>query len=372
VGASQARFALVGSGWRSAFFLRLASQAPERFAATGVVTRTAERGAQVEAQWKVPSYRSISQLLAAERPEFVIPCVPWSQTAPATIQLVEAGVPVLAETPPAADLEGLRTLWTRVGPSGLVQVAEQYLRMPAHAARLALVRRGVIGEVTSVQVSSTHLYHAVSMIRGLLDVGTSPVTIRAQAFAAPLANPLNPNGWTGSAEPEELTTTLATLDFGAARMGPYDFTDNQWWNPLRQRRIVIRGTMGEIVDDQVIRLEDPYTPVESRLIRRQAGIDLNLEGVDLQHISFDGEVVYRNDFAGARFSDDDLAVADLLAAMAAWCRGDGPAPYPLSDGCQDHLVGLAIMEASRTGQPVTTSSEEWSKSHTSFAPLAAR
>jgi predicted dehydrogenase len=373
VGAiSQARFGLVGSGWRSAFFLRLAQQAPERFAVTGVVTRTADRGAEVEVLWKVPTYRTIPQLLAAERPEFVIPCVPWSQTAQTTIELVEAGVPVLAETPPAADLEGLRTLWTRVGTSGLVQVAEQYLCMPAHAARLALVRRGVIGDVTSVQVSSTHLYHAVSMIRGLLDVGTGPVTVRAQSFAAPLANPLDPDGWTGSAEPEELTTTLAMLDFGTARMGLYDFTDNQWWNPLRQRRIIIRGTMGEIVDDRVIRLVDPYTPVESRLLRRQAGIDLNLEGVDLQHISFDGEVVYRNDFAGARFSEDDLAVADLLAAMAAWCRGDGPAPYPLADGCQDHLVSLAILEASRTGQPVTTSSEGWSQPSSSFAPSAAR
>jgi predicted dehydrogenase len=373
VGAiSQARFALVGSGWRSEFLLRLARQAPERFAVTGVVTRTAERGAEVEALWRVPTYRSISQLLAAQRPEFVVPCVPWSQTAPTTIELVEAGVPVLAETPPAADLEELRALWTRVGTSGLVQVAEQYLCMPAHAARFRLMRRGVIGEVTSVQVSSTHLYHAVSMIRGLLDVGTGPVTVRAQSFAAPLANPLNPDGWTGSAEPEELATTLATLDFGTARMGLYDFTDNQWWNPLRQRRIVIRGTMGEIVDDRVIRLVDPYTPVESRLIRRQAGIDLNLEGVDLQHISFDGEVVYRNDFAGARFSEDDLAVADLLAAMVVWCRGDGPAPYPLADGCQDHLVSLAIMEASRTGEPVTASAEGWSQPDTSFAPAAAR
>jgi predicted dehydrogenase len=373
VGAiSQARFALVGSGWRSAFFLRLAQQAPERFAVTGVVTRSAERGAEMETLWRVPTYRSISQLLAEHWPEFVVPCVPWSQTAPTTIELVEAGVPVLAETPPAADLEGLRALWTRVGASGLVQVAEQYLCMPAHAARFRLVRRGVIGGVTSVQVSSTHLYHAVSMIRGLLDVGTGPVTVQAQSFAAPLANPLNPDGWTGSAEPEELVTTLAALDFGRARMGLYDFTENQWWNPLRQRRIVIRGTMGEIVDDRVIRLVDPYTAVESGLIRRQAGIDLNLEGVDLQHISFDGEVIYRNDFAGARFSEDDLAVADLLAAMVAWCRGDGPAPYPLADGCQDHLISLAIVEASRTRQPVTTSPEGWSQPDTSFAPAGVR
>jgi hypothetical protein len=83
-------------------------------------------------------------------------------------------------------------------------------------------------------------------------------------------------------------------------------------------------------------------------------------------------VIYRNNFAGARFSEDDLAVADLLVAMVAWCRGDGPAPYPLADGCQDHLVSLAIMEASETEQPVTTSTEGWSQPHTAFAPAAVR
>jgi hypothetical protein len=69
-----------------------------------------------------------------------------------------------------------------------VQVAEQYLLMPAHAARLAAVRAGAIGSPTSVQVSSTHLYHAVSMIRGLLGVGFEPATVSARSFTAPLAD----------------------------------------------------------------------------------------------------------------------------------------------------------------------------------------
>jgi predicted dehydrogenase len=52
-----------------------------------------------------------------------------------------------------------------VGGSGLVQVAEQYLLMPSHAALAALVRSGAIGTPTQVQVSSTHQYHAVSHAR---------------------------------------------------------------------------------------------------------------------------------------------------------------------------------------------------------------
>jgi hypothetical protein len=124
---------------------------------------------------------------------------------------------------------------------------------------------------------------------------------------------------------------------------------------------VIRGSVGEIVDDSVVRLVDARTPVSSELMRRRLGVDLNLEGFDVEHISFDGRVVWRNSYVGSRFSEDDLAVTALLSQMALWCRGEGPAPYPLADGCQDHLLGLAIGESARIGAPVTTTTEAWAK-----------
>jgi predicted dehydrogenase len=353
-------FGVIGSGWRSMFFLRLARMAPDRFHVTGVVTRSADRGAQVTAEWGVPTHRSTAELLGADKPDFVIVSVPWAVTPDATREAVRLGARVLAETPPAPDLEGLRALWHDVGGSGLVQVAEQYLLMPAHATRLALIRDGIIGQPTSVQVSSTHLYHAVSMIRGLLGVRFESAVVSARAFTAPLADPLSFAGWSGNSTPRDMSTTIATMDFGG-RMGLYDFTDNQWWNPLRTRRITIRGSIGELVDDRVVRLVDPKTPVESHLIRRQTGIDLNLEGFDLDHISVDGRVVYRNPFLGARFSEDDIGVAALLEATGAWARGDGPEPYPLADGLQDHLISLAIGESVTTGGPVTTSTEAWAR-----------
>ncbi len=76
--ATAATFGIIGSGWRSDFFLRLARAAPDRLRATGVVTRTAERGADVTAQWDVPTFRSTADLLAAESPDFVIVSVPWA------------------------------------------------------------------------------------------------------------------------------------------------------------------------------------------------------------------------------------------------------------------------------------------------------
>jgi predicted dehydrogenase len=351
------RYAIVGSGWRSQFFLRLAATLPDRFAVTGVATRTAQRGAEVTARWSVPSVRTIDELLTAD-PDFVIVSVPWEQTPAAVRSLVARDVAVLAETPPAPDTDGLRALWADVGRSGLVQVAEQYLLLPGHAARLHLIRDGVIGQATSAQVSSTHLYHAVSMIRGYVGAGFAPAVVSAQAFTAPLADPLGKDGWSGEVTARDVTTTLATVDFGGA-MGLYDFTDNQWWNPLRTRRIVVRGSTGELVDDQVVRLVDPTTPVTSYLVRRQLGVDLNLEGHDLDTISFDGQVVYRNPFRGARLADEDIAIATLLDGMRAWLHDDGPPPYPLAEACHDHLISLAITESAQTGRSVKTGAAPW-------------
>nr|WP_306765394.1 Gfo/Idh/MocA family oxidoreductase [Solirubrobacter soli] len=339
----------MGTGWRSAFFCRLARMAPDRFRVVGVVSRSRD---EFEG---VPVFRTVDEL---PRSDFVIVSVPWAVAPDATRSLVARGVRVLVETPPAPDLDGLRALWADVGASRLVQVAEQYLLMPGHAARLTAVGDGTIGEPTSVQVSSTHLYHAVSMIRGLLGVGFEPARVTARAFSALLADPVSFDGWHGDVEPRERRTTLATLDFGT-RMGLYDFTDNQWWNPLRTRRIVVRGTTGELVDDALVRLADPRTVVESHLIYRRTGIDLNLEGSDLDHISLDGRVLWRNPFFGARFSEDDLGVAMLLAATGAWARDEGPEPYPLAEGLQDHCLSVAIGEALATGQDVDTGVEPW-------------
>jgi len=61
----------------------------------------------------------------------------------------------------------------------------------------------------------------------------------------------------------------------------------------------------------------------------------------------------------AAATEDELAVADLLADTVAWARGGGPEPYPLADGCQDHLLSLAIGESIRTGGPVTTAPGPW-------------
>ena len=352
------RFGLVGTGWRADFFLRLAAALPSRFEVAAVATRDPAKGEAIEKAWSVPTVRSASDLIATCRPDFVVASVNRVATPEIIETCVRHGTPVLAETPPALDLAAMREMWQRLSRPELVQVAEQYPYLPKLQAFRALIAAGRLGDVTAAEVSWTHGYHAVAMLRGLLGAEFREATVTAQALTAPITASLGRDGWPDSISLTDVTRTIALLNFGD-RLGVYDFTDGQWFHPLMGRRLTVRGTTGEIIGDRVTTLVDHRTPVTATLHRRQTGIDGDLEGFDLDTITLGSDVLYRNPFQGARLSDEDIAIATVLDRMSDWVRGAAEPPYPLAQACQDHLLALAIAEAAKESRPVTVGREAW-------------
>ena len=337
-------FAIIGSGFRSAIYWEVAAGLPG-IDCVGVVTRHPRA-------LPVPEYDSVDALLRNHPVDFVVTCTTPAVTPKLIIESVGRDLPVLTETPPAWSADEIVDLWHKVGAARLVQVAEQYHLMPLHAARLAAVQAGLVGRVGQVHVSSTQLYHAVSLLRRFLGVGLEGALVRANRFVAPLVNPLDRGGWTGDIEPHDATTTLATLDFGEGRSGLYDFSDNQTRNLLRTRRLLVRGSHGELSDETVVRLVDATTITHSSFSRRQTGHDLDQNGYATDHIALGDQVYWRNPWPGQRWTDDELAIAELLTRMAAWVHGEGPDPYPLVEACADQLLALAITESAETDRAV--------------------
>ena len=342
-------FAIVGTGWRAAFYQRVAAAVPDRFRVTGTISR------------RVPGTRGTLDELLADRPAFVVLAVPWAASAGLLTELADRGVAVLAETPPAPDLEGLRALRRLAGAGGRIQVAEQYRYQPLHAARLALVASGRLGSIGQVQASVAHGYHGIDLMRRFLGIDAEPVTITARRVRSPVVAGPDRAGAPTDERIVEAVQVIATYQFGdddSARLGILDFTDEQYFSWIRGLRLLVRGERGEI-DGHVARwLVDARTPVRLTLERHDTGHDGNLEGLYLEGITAGGEWLYRNPFAPARLTDDEIAVATCLAGMPAAIAG-GPDVCSLADAVHDRYLDLLTAEAVETGRPVRAKGHVW-------------
>ena len=350
-------FGIVGGGWRAAFYLRVAQELPDLFRVAGVVVRDPAKQRTLSDRFGVATYANLDSLLHGADPGFVVASVPWPVTPEVLGDLSERGVPALAETPPAPDLEGLNALVRRVGPAAKIQVAEQYVFQPLNAARAAIVASGKLGTVSLAEVSLAHGYHGMSLLRNLLGVSFEDSTVTARQFVAPIVEGPGRGGSPKEENISQSTTVIAHLDFGN-KLGRYDFTGDQYFSWIRSPRLLVRGERGEISGTEVRYLADYRTPIVLTLRREDAGQDGNLEGYYHKGILAGTDWVYRNPVAPGRLSDDEIAVGTCLLNMGRYVSG-GPSFYSLAAAAQDHYLGLTIDAALKLGAPVTTTPQSW-------------
>ncbi|UJF32481.1 Gfo/Idh/MocA family protein [Paenibacillus hexagrammi] len=350
-----------GAGFRAQYFYRIAQALPHLFRISGSVVRDEAKRTQMEQEWRVPAYPTLQDMLRAERPDYVVVSVSWTACYEYLFQLAELGIPALAETPPAPDLEGLKKLHTNLTSQGArIQVAEQYQFHPLQMARLALIQSGQLGEVSETTVSISHLYHAVSLIRTMLGIGFEDVSIKAMRFTSKwVAGPTR----SGPPQEERIIPSkrdLAWLNFGD-KLGIYDFTQDQHRSWTRSNHLSVRGERGEIFDTSVRSLADHATPIYMDLKRINRGEAENAEGYFLKGILAGERWVYENPFAPARLYDDEIAIATCLLKMGEYAAG-GSSFYGLPEASQDHYLGMLMEEAIETGREVSSTPQPWAES----------
>jgi predicted dehydrogenase len=268
-----------------------------------------------------------------------------------------AGSPVLTETPPGLDLDTLHRLHALAQGGARIQVAEQYHLQPLVRVQLELARSGPLGDVHYSHCSLAHDYHGVSVLRRVLGIGFDDATIRARQFRSPLT--AGPDRTGDAAEERTVTASqvIAELDFGD-RLGVYDFSTEHYFSWIRTRELLIRGTRGEVRGNQLRYLQDFRTPIGTTITRSTAGVDGNHEGAHLRGLLGGDRWLYRNTFRPARLNDDELAVAECLARMAAFAEG-GPDLYSLAEAAQDHYLQLMMRQAVESGEAVRTTAQPW-------------
>lgn len=351
------RFGIVGTGWRSLFYLRIARALPDKFEVCGIVSRTQARADEMEREWGAKGYASLDEFLSKARPSFVVASVPWGVNPGLLRTLVDNKVPALSETPPAPDRESLVSLNEYVAKArGKVQVAEEYHRRPLHAAQLELAAGGMLGNVSHAQVSIGHGYHGISLIRRFLGIGYEPAVVTGKSFKSRIAEGPGRKGEGGGENTKESVQEITFFDFGD-RAGVLDFSNDQYFSMIRNGRVLVRGERGEILNDEIVYLKDPSTPIRSRLVRHEGDL---LVGVFLKGIQAGEKWVYRNPFTPASLTDDEVAIADCLTLMDEYAR-TGKEFYPLAEGSQDHYLYLSSMQAIKNSETVKTERQPWAR-----------
>ena len=351
------RFALVGTGWRAGFYVKLAKTMPERFEMTGVVCHSAGGREKALSQWHAEVRETVDDALR-DKPDFLIASVPGKAVAELAVRCARANMPVLFETYCSESVEAMKDLWKQAGGAP-IQVAEQYPFQPMHLARIRTAESGLLGNVYQARASFIQNYHTLAVLRRLLGIGMELPTVYAyQRENRRAAGPTR----AGDPEMDVLEAAreeMFLLDYGdRTALGDYESMQQRSW--IRHSYVEVRGERGEIQNDRVTYLKDYLSPITFSLLRSQAGTEGNMEGCYLRGIQGNGEWIYRNPYLPASLTDDEIAVAACVEAMSDYVNG-GKSFYSLAEAFQDHYICLLIQESAAAGRPVKALPQIWQK-----------
>jgi len=352
-------YALIGSGWRAEFYIRIAKALPDHFNLTSVLIRDHQKGVDFSRKFEVPVCNTLDALMHTS-PDFVVLAVKRGITTEYLLDLFDKQIPVMTETPPGESKEDLVRLWeSSKAFSAKVQVAEQYFLQPLYASWKNVINEKMLGEITNMSISSLHGYHGVAMIRYFLETGFENCKITGKRYHFPVTETYGREGMCFDGVMFSCPRDRATLEFENGKVCYFDFSDPaQYHSFIRTRQLNIQGTRGEIDDLTVRYLTENNVPVTENLNRIDLGVYGNQEWSHYG-IMLGERMLYRSPYKNARLNDDEIAVASLLDGMEQYMR-TGKDIYSLRNALQDMYLNLMMEDAYKKEYAyVETSDQPW-------------
>ena len=248
------RFAVIGSGWRSLFYVRIARALPDMFELTALLCRGQEKADRIQKEYGIHTTTSEDEIIAS-KPDFVVSAVNKSSMSDVVRYWAAKGIPVLSETPAGLDIDTLKAIRQDVENGARIQVAEQYFLYPSIKAVIDECKSGTIGEPVSLTISAMHDYHAASVIRRMLDTGLEDVTITGKTFSMKVTDTRTRYEVLTEGRVVEKEEKHLIMEYADGKTAFYDFMSDQYRSPIRNRYINLRGTRGEIINDTVYYLD---------------------------------------------------------------------------------------------------------------------
>ncbi len=361
-------FIIVGSGWRSLFYVRIAKRYPELFCLKYLLCRTEEKAARIAAEYDITATTSV-ELCEQCTPDFVVVAINKAGLVHETLKWANKGFAVLCETPAGLCTEDLRSLWEAVCHGAKIQIAEQYHRYPVLAAGLKAVEKGLLGNPYAVSLSLAHEYHGISMIRRMFGSGSGKkvklINLCGEKYTFPVTETDSRNGAVTDGSVGQKERALIRMKFEITDQSKenqvpyqgvafYDFSGVLYHSFIRTRHINVQGQDGEWNDTTVRYVAEDYLPKEMPLTGYFAPEHGELVTEELREQGIQWQPVI--DMAG---SQDEYAIATMMYDMRAYIR-DGEEVYPMAEALEDAYLTILFQEAlDNPGKEMMPDSMPW-------------
>lgn len=386
-------FIIVGSGWRSLYYVRIAKAMPNVFCLDAMYCRTQEKADKMAKEYGIHTTTSIEECVAY-KPDFAVIAVNKASICDVSIEWMDRGITVLSETPAAIDIESLKKLYRyhmtdnykvnepenksasecldkqigKINNKSLEiynntkkkqVVAEQYRRYPSNSAMLKLVDSGLIGDVSCANISLAHEYHGFSLIRAYLGIKPDEnYIVSGKTYEFPTTQTFTRYDKLLDGRIADKKRCVATFEFESGKVAWYDFDSEQYRSSIRKNTIKVQGVRGELIDDTVYYLDNNNEGQCQKIvtdvnIMHTKDTNPNLSTVrEVKKISFGENVLYEPESGLRGLSEDETAIADLMIDTAKYSRGEGESPYSMEDAFADAYAAILLNEAVRTGKKV--------------------
>lgn len=359
------RFIIVGSGWRSLYYVRIAKALPQRFELCAMLCRTEEKAQQMAREHDIPTSTSIDECRAMN-PDFVVVVVNKASIAEVAMQWMGYGFCVLSETPAALNLETLNKLWEMHKEGHKLVVCEQYRRYPKFGALIEVARSGLIGEPDILSCSLAHEYHGASLFRALLGLSPSEqFSLTARSYTLPVAQTLTRYDFFTDRRIAQKKRVIAIFEFNNGKVCLYNFDSEQYRSPIRKNTHRLIGRYGEIIDGTVRYLDEKgvahVSPIEVSARKVRTSYDNpNLKEIEeITSIRFEDENLYTPRFGLFGLAQDETAIATMMEGTYLYAKGLAESPYPLEEALQDAYTMILLLEAEGTGKKVESVPQAW-------------
>ena len=361
-------FIIIGSGWRSLYYVRIAKAMPDILCLDAMYCRTQEKADKMAEEFGIHTTTSIEECVGY-KPDFAVVAVNKTSICDVSIEWMDRGITVLSETPAALDMDSLKKLYRYHMSDDKTDkkqvVAEQYREYPYNKARINLVNSGVLGDISCLNISIAHEYHGFSLIRAYLGIKPDEnYTVSGKIYEFPTTQTLTRYDKFTDGRTAPKKRCVAVFEFESGKVAWYDFDSEQYRSPIRKNMIKVQGVRGELINNELYYLDENNVGRKETIVTDINKVmtgngNPNLAQVnEIKKIAFGDKILYEPVWGLRGLSEDETAIATLMCKTAEYSRGQALPPYSLENALADAYAAILLDEAVRTSNKVSSCIEK--------------